>query len=173
MGKDDEIWVDIPGYEKLYQVSNLTRVKSLGNNFTRKEKIKKHIVNNIGYCQVVLYKNGVQKIFHVHQLMAIVFLNHIPNKYKLVVDHIDGNTLNNSLSNLQIVTCRENKSICYRKNELRYTSKYIGVCWRKDSRNWRATITIDGKKKSLGCFSNELDASNAYQNALLQITTNL
>jgi len=116
-----EIFKDIPGYEGIYQVSDLGRVKSLKFN---KEKILKPGVNNHGYYTVVLCK-GKRKTINVHQLVAMAFLNHEPCGYNgLIVDHKDNNPLNNRLSNLQLISQRENTS-----KDKKGSSKYTGVSW--------------------------------------------
>ena len=58
----EEIWKDIDGFEN-YQVSNLGRVKSIGNSFSRKEKILKDRIYKPGYNTVILYKN--KKLIHL------------------------------------------------------------------------------------------------------------
>jgi len=65
------------------------------------------------------------KSFKVHKLVAIHFLNHNPCGYKVVVDHIDGNPLNNHVNNLRLVSSRENINLGYDKKNT--TSKYRGV----------------------------------------------
>ena len=72
------IWKDIKGYEGVYQVSNAGLVKSLGNDFARKEKILKPITSKKGYLSVNLYKKNVMKKFKVHRLVAEAF---VPNPY--------------------------------------------------------------------------------------------
>lgn len=64
----EEIWKDIKGYEGLYQISNLGKVKSLarttvrrGNKYFLKEKILKPQLGGIGYYQVSLWKNKKYK----------------------------------------------------------------------------------------------------------------
>lgn len=104
-----EEWRDIVGYEGIYQVSNIGRVKSLervrchGKKY--KEKIKcGHLIN--GYVVVMLFKNGKHKHCKVHRLVAEAF---IPNpKNKPCIDHIDTNRANNKVGNLRWVTYREN-----------------------------------------------------------------
>ena len=154
-----EIFKDIPGYEGIYQVSNLGRVKSLKYN---KEKLLKPPVNNKGYYTVLLCCEGKVKNFKIHQLVAMAFLNHTPDGYKLVVDHKDNDKLNNRLSNLQLVTVRHNVS----KDRKGGTSKYIGVHWNENSNKWKSEIRINGKQKYLGLFKCELSAHHAYQKAL-------
>ena len=119
-----EIWKDIKGYEGLYQVSNMGRIKSLGNNKTRKEKILSLKPSNNGYIKVYLCKNGKQKPFSVHRLVAQAFL---PNPDNLPeVNHIDENKENNHVKNLEW---------CDRKYNMTY-----------GTRNERASASRKGKK---------------------------
>lgn len=76
-----------------------------------------------------------------------------------VVDHIDGNGLNNRRSNLRICSPKHN-SANSRKGK-RNSSAYKGVHRRENGR-WRAAIRVDGKLINIGTFNNELDAANAY-----------
>ena len=97
----EEIWKDVPGYESLYQVSSLGRVKSLQryvNNNGGKQLLKERLLKfglSKGYYNVVLYKNKKNKNIKVHKLVAMAFLNHKPNGYELVIDHINNNKLDN------------------------------------------------------------------------------
>lgn len=106
-----------------------------------------------------LHKDGIRKTISVHKLIAITFLNYIPNK-NIEINHIDGNKINNKLSNLEIVTHRENLSICYRKNKDKISSQYPGVSWDKQNKKWRSQINKNGKRIQLGLFENELEAFN-------------
>lgn len=160
-----EEWEPVKDYEGLYEVSYLGRVKSLGNDKTRKEKILKHGVDRYGYYHVVLCKHGKAKTHKVHKLVAMSFLNHIPCGYKLVVDHINDNPKDNRVKNLQLITQRENAN----KTQVKYTSKYKGVSWHKQSKKWVCKIQINGKSQYLGLFNCELEASVAYQNKLKTI----
>ena len=81
-----EIWKDIKGYEGLYQVSNMGRIKSLNYRRTGKEGIMTPSKNNDGYLIICLYKNKKTKTFLVHRLVAKHFL---PNNNNLPeVNHI-------------------------------------------------------------------------------------
>lgn len=161
-----EIWKDVPEYEGVYQVSSLGRVKSLEREDSLgrqvKEKILKTSPDGVGYCVCTLYFNSNQKTIKVHQLVAIAFLDHKPNGYQAVVDHIDNDKLNNKVENLQIISPRENLS----KDRKGGSSQYVGVYWHKASNKWLAQILINGKNKYLGLFTNELQAAQAYQTAL-------
>lgn len=101
-----EIWKDILGYEGLYQVSTLGRVKSLNYNRSGKERIMKPVLYGNGYYIVKLCKNGKQKRFSVHRLVAEAFLYKIPKG--LVVNHLNQEKTDNRLENLEIVTQKEN-----------------------------------------------------------------
>ena len=157
-----EIWKTIPGFEN-YEVSNLGNVKSLKFG---KERILKPGLQGIKtrqYFGVILSNKGEQiKNFKVHKLVAMVFLNHKPNGYKIIVDHINNIKTDNRLENLQLITQRENSS----KDRKNTSSKYIGVCWDKKSKKWQSSIRINGKKKYLGYFKNEKIASAVYLNAI-------
>jgi len=162
---ENEIWKDIIGYEGLYQISNLGRVKSLEriimckNNSKKKitEKIKKQQIGTTGYYTIMLYKNDLGKNFKVHRLVAISFITN-PEK-KIYVNHIDFNPLNNSLDNLEWVSNRENS--CHaQKNKIR-PSKFIGVIWDKYQKKWRAQIRFNKTVKTIGRFKTEEEAYEA------------
>ena len=164
-----EIWKDIPNYEGLYKVSNLGKVKSLARKSSCGRQLNERILKTPpgggGYYQCNLYLNGKQKLFNVHKLVAISFLNHKPNGMKIVVDHIDNNKSNNRLENLQLISQRQNSS----KDKKGGGSEHIGVYWNKTANKWRAQIEIEGKKKYLGYFTDEVQASRAYQSALREL----
>lgn len=159
-----EIFKDIPNYEGMYQVSNLGNVKS----FKRYEsgRILKESKNKKGYLQVYLsfYKNV--RCFKVHQLIAMAFLNHIPNGNKLVVDHINNIKNDNNLKNLRVITNRENVSND-RKN---IYSNHIGVSFDKRRKKWISRIGNNRNTNFLGSFDSELKASEAYKNKLKEIS---
>ena len=170
MNELKEEFRSIPGYEGYYEVSNFGNVKSLKREFlingkypsTVKEKILRQTLNKDGYYRILLYKDGKREQFNIHILVAMVFLGHVPDGHKIVVDHIDNNKLNNRVSNLQLISQRENSS----KDKKNGTSKYVGVTWNKDRDKWVSRITINGKFKYLGYFTSEEEAAEAYQNAL-------
>ena len=169
----EEIFKDIPGYEGMYQVSNLGNVKSLSRKmnkgkiiFISKEKLLKLSKDGRGYIQVNLSKD--KKILNkkVHQLVAMAFLNHIPDgTTKLVVDHIDNNPLNNRVDNLQVITNRHNIS----KDRKNGTSKYTGVYFEKSRNKYICGIRFNNKIYFHKRFNTELEAHKAYQNKLAEI----
>jgi hypothetical protein len=167
---EKEIWKNILGYEDIYEISSFGNIRSVDRiilnkgkyPFFKKGKTINKRISTSNYYIVTLCKNGAVKTFEVHKLIAIAFLNHIPNGYNTVVDHIDNNSLNNNLNNLQIITQRKNTS----KDKANKTSKYTGVYFRKSTGKYESQIMINKKIKHLGTFSNEIDASIAYEKQL-------
>lgn len=103
-----EIWKDIKGYEGLYKISSLGRVKSLARmmkNRKCEEIIKVPALTNKGYYRLPLCKYGETKYFYIHRLVAEAF---IPNpENKPTVDHINRNKIDNCLDNLRWATYKE------------------------------------------------------------------
>lgn len=107
----EELWRDIKGYEGLYQVSTLGRVRSLDTEvkcypmerkaYTQKRKgrILKPYPQGHGYMTVTLYKDGVEDFWRVHILVALAFLEN-PMGYKIVTFK-DGDKRNMTLENLR------------------------------------------------------------------------
>ena len=93
----EEIWVDIKGYEGLYQVSNQGRVKKIYKN--GKIRILKTRLDNNGYLCVTLSKNNKPKIFKIHRLIATHFIPNPDNKP--CVDHINTIRTDNRIENLR------------------------------------------------------------------------
>lgn len=161
----NEIWRSVPGYEGLYDVSNLGNIKSLNYKRTKQEKILKPYLDSKGYFQVDLRKNNIRKSINVHKVVAMAFLNHIPCGYLQVIDHRNDIKTDNRADNLQAVTSRFNSY----KTQGTYSSKYKGVYWKKDAKKWCARIRFNNKTCYLGYFSNEEEAHQAYQNKLQEI----
>ena len=109
-----EVWNDIKGYEGLYQVSDMGRVKSLERTITKKngrnQSIQERILKpqkGLGYLRVALCKgSGKGKLFFVHRLVCEAFHENTENKP--CVNHIDENKINNVASNLEWCTYKEN-----------------------------------------------------------------
>lgn len=163
LNEDDleEFWRDIIGYEGLYQVSNLGKVKrldTLNDNGYRKailkEKELKPSLSNNGYLTINLYKMQKPSKKLIHRLVCESFLE---NPYCLkYVNHKDYNKLNNCVENLEWVSNMENN--LHRFKNITTSSGYSGVCWDKNKNKWRAYIFIEGKLKHLGYSKNEQEA---------------
>lgn len=99
-----EIWKPIAGFEGLYEVSDLGRVRSLKRNTTSGKVLTPGLTR--GYKCVVLSKHGKHHNARVNRLVAEAF---IPNpEGKKEVNHIDGNKANNLPENLEWATASEN-----------------------------------------------------------------
>ena len=159
---ENEIWKDIPTYEGYYKVSNLGRIISVRYG---KEKLMSQPISN-GYYTISLKVKCKHNCFRSHQLIAMAFLNHVPCGSVNVVNHIDGNRLNNNLSNLEIVTQRENTGFCFRSDRHTFSSQHYGVFFCKNHKRWVSRIQIKGKNIHLGNYKKEQDASIAYNKAL-------
>ena len=162
-----EIYKDIPGYEKSYQVSNLGNVRSLDrlNSIGAKIKGKPMIArwHNKGYKQVDLSKDGKANTFKVHVLVLLTLVGKRPEG--LIIHHKNEDKTDNRLENLEYQTQRYNVSVSIKNS----SSQYTGVCWSKQAKKWKAMIKIDGKKKHLGYFTDELEAAKSYQEALKKL----
>ena len=114
-----EIWKDVIGYERFYQVSNLGNVKSLDrsinqiNNSIRyyNGKLLNKKLESNGYYRVNLNKEGLSKNFSVHRLVAIAFIENSKNKPQ--VNHINGIKTDNFFENLEWTTISENTKHAY------------------------------------------------------------
>lgn len=113
----NEIWKDIKGYEGLYQVSNFGNVKRLSSYVahngifgkTKQRIVKVKILVPIdlrGYKVLKLSKNGEEKRYYIHRLVAETFISNPLSKPE--VNHKDGNKQNNCAENLEWVTHQEN-----------------------------------------------------------------
>lgn len=156
----NEIWKDIAGYEGLYQVSNLGKVKSLPRklwngraSYLTNEKVLKTIKDKNGYENVALYKNKKAKVCKVHRLVAIAFIPNPENKPE--VDHINTITNDNMVENLRWVTRSENmqnpitrerrKKVVFSeesKKKISNSLKVRGVFSGKNNPNYKGFVCI-------------------------------
>lgn len=169
-----EIWAEIA--ELPYEISNLGNVKRSANSpykHKNKEYVKPYL-NNKGYACINLYKNSKMYKFQVHRLIAIYFL---PNPNNLLeVNHIDGNPLNNSTSNLEWCTHQYNMQHAWDTGlhvnrhanasvkRKKSTSVYKGVSWSEQRKRWCVYVGFNGKHYSAGRYLNEVEAAIAYDN---------
>lgn len=114
-----EEWKPVVGFEGLYEVSNMGRVRSLGREvdngrgcYFKKGRILKQRINKNGRLQVSLFKNGKVYTKHTHCLVALSFIGERPNGFD--VCHIDGDCTNNKLSNIRYDTVSQNMIDIYR-----------------------------------------------------------
>ena len=156
-----ENWKAIPGYENLYEASDQGRIRSFhgkcadGYVFTNR-------ANSRGYYTVSLSKNGIKKQYLVHQLIAMTFLDHVPNGCTIVVDHINDNKLDNRLSNIQLL----NHFVNIAKSKKFIMSQ--GFYYDKRNKKYKAQIKFNGVRKSLGFHKSAGEARQAYVNFCIQ-----
>ena len=159
-----EVWKDVQGYEGLYKVSNLGKVKRLFKS--GKENVLSGRADKDGYIEVILSKNQKKKTCRLHRLVALAF---IPNPNgKKEVNHKDKNKQNNSVDNLEWVTTAENirhsfamGRNMYKRAIVQYTKAMeIVAHWesiREASRNLKiATSGI------VGCCGGHLQTSGGF-----------
>lgn len=122
MSDNKEIWVDLPEFEGLYQISNIGNIKTL-----RKNKIMSYYINKKGYCSVILTKNKIETYNLIHRLVAKAFILNISNKPQ--VNHINGIKTDNRIENLEWCTSKENINHAWdnnlTKNVRESTSKIV------------------------------------------------
>lgn len=131
-----EIWKDIKEYEGLYQVSNLGNIKSLnrtienkgsiGGEYRIKEKNRAQTISKTGYYICTLYKKGKGRTFKVHRLIAEVFIDNPDNLP--IINHKDGNKLNNSIDNLEWCDYSHNNKEAYKQGLKEKNLKWIIEC---------------------------------------------
>ena len=150
---EQEIWKDVVGYEGLYQVSNLGRIKSLPKEkktptttFMTKETILNQHKDKGGYFRVMLTKKGKSILKSVHIIVASAFIGERGN---LTVNHKDENKANNNVNNLEYLTRVENVRYgtgIIRSAKNRQNNPNIGISVNQ--------FNLDGWK---GCGSNILE----------------
>lgn len=87
-----------------------------------------------------------------------------PNK---VVDHKDGDILNNKKNNLRI--CDQKNNIYNSRPNKNSKSKYKGVTWDKSKNKWVSKIGFEGKNSHIGYFHSEVEAAKAYDKEAIKL----
>lgn len=148
-----EQWKDVVGYEGIYEVSNLGRIKK----YDKLVKLCIITSKGINHAVINLGKNGKYKSFSVGRLVVKHFICDLYSTIK--IKHIDGDKSNNSVSNLQISTQRECNI-----NPNRNKTGYVGVIKTPKGRyNAYTTMNSCRKMKHLGVFNTPEEASDVYQ----------
>lgn len=132
----EEIWKEIPNYEGYYAISNIGRVKALereiinskGVKNIRKERIKKQFETRDGYYSVKLSKNGKDRRYFTHVLVAKTFIENKDYSHGWEINHKDCNRKNNNVDNLEWVRHVDNVSYSVNKGH------YKGAVGKKNGR---------------------------------------
>ncbi len=114
--------------------------------------------SNIYAIRNILQKNGKSKLLLLHKEI-------LKTPKRRVVDHKNGNSLDDRRDNLRIATYLQNSY--NRRKKRNTTSKYIGVSLHKKSKRWEVKIKNRNKHIWIGRFKNEIDAARAYDRAAL------
>lgn len=167
-----EIWKDV--FELPYIISNFGVVKRNPNApyYHKNKEYVKPYINNKGYLCINLYKDSKVYKYQIHRLLAIIFIPN-PNNLK-EVNHIDGNPLNNDLTNLEWVTHKQNiqhawdnnlfknRHACASVKRKGSSSKYRGVSWSNERKRWCVYVTFNKKRYGVGRYRDEIEAAKAY-----------
>lgn len=174
-----EEWREVHGYEGLYQVSNLGRVKRLaGYAETKagwllpvKERIRKFSQNGQGYYQLTLTGLGKRETFRVHRLVYEAFVGPVPEGMQ--VNHIDEDKLNNCVWNLNLMTPKENTNwgTCIERRAKKCSETKMGTKTYETNGNAKPILqfTRDGEfVREWVCAKYAIDALNLSQSSLSQ-----
>lgn len=124
---NNEIWKEIEGYNGVYFVSNIGRVKSTDRTikiykrggytqmYSFKATMLKPRANKNGYLYIGLWKDGIMETAYIHRLVTKAFIGPIPSGMQ--VNHKDRNKRNNCVENLEIVSPAENTKHAYHVGE--------------------------------------------------------
>lgn len=133
----EEIWKDVAGYEGLYQVSNMGRVKTLRKKVgttIRKEKILKQYNEN-GYLNVRLYKEKYKGVHcRVHRLVASAFCENDDAVSKIEVNHKNENAFDNRADNLEWCTPIYNKTYGTRLCRIALANQKHVACFDREGK---------------------------------------
>ena len=158
--------------EEFYKTkkNNVLIIQELKIKFNIKKNDDGNYIYNLNNKEIIIDKSTYSLMYkHTfninnnyvktgNKLLSRLLMN-CSDDANLVVDHINGNTLDNRLCNLRLVTQAQNA--LNQKSSKNSSSKYLGVYWNKSSKNWRADIRVNGAKKNLGTFERESDAALA------------
>lgn len=137
------------------ELINLVSYNKQTGEMARKRNNSKPNLHNKGYLQFSL----ANKNYLVHRLAWVYVNGAIPDG--MMIDHIDGNKLNNRIENLRVVTNSQNMQ---NRNFANSNSKtgILGVVFHPRTGKWKALIRINGRQKTIGSFGTKNDAQFAY-----------
>lgn len=124
-----------------------------GYNRSR-QKVTNKCNSVAGYCDVK-FKDRILKY---HTILWIMINGDIPEGY--VIDHIDGNRVNNDISNLRCVTQRTNMQNMQKHRN----GKLVGCYYNKRMKKWHTQITVNNKRIHIGHFNSQQEAHEAFLN---------
>lgn len=154
---ENEIWKDVVGYEGLYQVSNLGRVRSLERTCASKNSALRKVPSYIlkpsfggGYLYYNLTKNATCRRVLAHRIVATAFIPN-PNGFQ-IINHIDEDKKNNNALNLEWCNHKYNNDYGNRK-------KLVAETHKKNKKNCRAIYHIDKEGNIIGSYDSIASAA--------------
>lgn len=168
MKHNQDDWRPVPGYENLYSINRNGEVKSFHK--TQDGYILRQNICR-GYTCVKLSNKGKDSSRNIHRLLAETF---IPNpQQKPCVNHINGNKLDNRLTNLEWVTYSENSQHAFRLKLMTFCKKpVIDICAKRRYSSMRSAARanhmsysllksyLNGSRKNPSCFRLILEKSD-------------
>jgi len=129
-------------------------------DYERAKRFKWLAMKKVRKCGTTFYAAREFRTFgeRFTVLLHTFILGEPENGY--VIDHINGNSLDNRRLNLRYCTIGQN--LMNSRKRINCTSKYKGVHWDSNSKKFKAQIQINGKRTHIGLFNKEIDAANAY-----------
>ena len=161
MTKNDERLIEASIHYAIAECGGLARVSTPYKMDSRTKMGVGFDCFSNGYYNFSHRKKKESKQFQYlsHRMIYYLYHRELPE----FIDHIDGNPLNNSLTNLRAATKSQNSM--NRRSRINSSSKYLGVCWHKARKKWVAHIRVGGKSTYLGIFICEKEAARAYNKA--------
>lgn len=136
---EEELFIDIKDYEGLYKINKKGEILSCNNNII----LKYNLSGEKRYYTIRLCKDGIQKSFTLHRLLALHFIQNNDEENQTYVDHIDRNKLNNNLNNLRWTTPSGNSRNRKRKGGISYQQNNKGYKY------WSAIYTYYENDKQI------------------------
>ena len=171
LNQKEEVWTPYPPYPNRYEVSSLGRVRSIRTNHGKAQQrvLPQHVRSTTcHYLHVNLCVMDKNMNTAVHRMVALSFIPNPDNKP--MVNHIDGNKLNNDACNLEWVTCSENHKHAY-ANDLRKSAKaqlgkkcgkgsqFHNVSWDSSRQKFLVAIKHNGTTLCRKRFNDEIAAA--------------
>jgi hypothetical protein len=148
--------------ERFYIKDNVLMRKNDINSYILKDEPVGSIDKATGYIKVKINS----KKFTVHRIMYQIYHNLEELPIHMLIEHVDGNNLNNSKENLRLVSVVDNNHTMSKSSA--NTSGYIGVSWEERAKAWRVSIRVEGTKHFLGNYTDHVKAAEAYDVAAIR-----
>ncbi len=158
-----EIWKEIPEYEGYYEVSNYGNIRTMNRFIVNSKGIKSYYVSKYrnpsvyDYRIILLSKNGKVKGFKISRLVALLFVSG-RNLEKNIVNHIDGNKLNDYFKNLEWCTSSQNSIHSFEKGMSIKKNKVSGIFYEKRRNKWASYLYRNNKNIFIGRFNTQEEA---------------